>query len=242
MMYESINNTKIKNLKKLSQKKYRDKENLFLVEGEHLVNEANKVGILKEIILLSGKTTNIDCKTSYATKEVINYLSEVETPQNIIGICDKKNNVQIGSKVLVLDDIQDPGNLGTIIRSAVAFNFDTILLSNNSVDLYNSKVIRASQGMLFKINIIRTDIKEEIKKLKENNYQILATKVTDGKNIKLLEKNKKICIIMGNEGNGVSDEVLKLADDFIYIKMNGNCESLNVAVATSILLYELGSD
>ena len=240
MHIESISNQRIKETNKLKQKKYRDESGLFLVEGYHLVEEAYKVGILKEVF--STADINLDVPITYVTEEIIKYLSDVETPQNIIGVCRKLDNNTIGDKVVILDDIQDPGNLGTIIRSAVAFNFDTIILSENSVDVYNPKVVRASQGMLFKLNIIRKNIKETINDLKENNYQILATKVTDGKDVKSLEKNKKICIIMGNEGKGVSDDVLKLADDFIYIKMNDECESLNVAIATSILLYELGSE
>lgn len=240
MHIESISNQRIKETNKLKQKKYRDESGLFLIEGYHLVEEAYKAGILKEVFTTSN--INLDVPITYVTEEIIKYLSDVETPQNIIGVCRKLDNNTIGDKVVVLDDIQDPGNLGTIIRSAVAFNFDTIILSENSVDVYNPKVVRASQGMLFKLNIIRKNIKEIINDLKENNYQILATKVTDGKDVKSLEKNKKICIIMGNEGKGVSDDVLNLADDFIYIKMNDECESLNVAIATSILLYELGSE
>ncbi len=240
MHIESTSNQRIKETNKLKQKKYRDESGLFLIEGYHLVEEAYKAGILKEVFTTSN--INLDVPITYVTEEIIKYLSDVETPQNIIGVCRKLDNNTIGDKVVVLDDIQDPGNLGTIIRSAVAFNFDTIILSENSVDVYNPKVVRASQGMLFKLNIIRKNIKEIINDLKENNYQILATKVTDGKDVKSLEKNKKICIIMGNEGKGVSDDVLNLADDFIYIKMNDECESLNVAIATSILLYELGSE
>lgn len=242
MVYTSTNNTKIKDLKKLHEKKYRDKNNLFLVEGMHLVKEAYSSNILKEVILLEGETIDIDVPLSFASKEVIKYLSSVDTPQKVIGICTKKENSNLGDKVIALDDIQDPGNLGAIIRSAVAFNIDTIILSNNSVDLYNPKVIRASQGMLFKLNIIRGDLKQFIVNLKDENYKILATSVINGKNIKTIEKNKKLCIIMGNEGNGVSDEILSLSDEFIYIKMNEACESLNVAVATSIILYELGSE
>lgn len=238
-MIESINNSKIKELNKLKQKKYRDQLGLFLVEGYHLVAEAYNKGILKEV--LTTDKIDIDTNITYVNEDIIKYLSDVETPQNIIGVCYKKESEVIGNKVIMLDDIQDPGNLGTIIRSAVAFNFDTIILSENSVDLYNPKVIRASQGMIFKVNIIRTDLKEMLKKLKDDGFYILATKVTNGKNIKTLEKDKKICIIMGNEGNGVSDEILNMADEFVYIKMNENCESLNVGVATSILMYEIGS-
>lgn len=242
MIYTSTNNSNIKELRKLNEKKKRDELNKFLIEGEHLVREAYKQGILEEIIVLENTNLDIDIKTSYATKEVIKSLSSVQTPQNVIGVCKKMEKNELGNKIIMLDDIQDPGNLGAIIRSAVAFNIDTIIISNNSVDIYNPKVIRSTQGMMFNLNIIRTDLKEMVKKLKELDYHILSTNVTGGKNIKELEKRKKICIIMGNEGNGVSDELLNMSDEYIYIKMNEKCESLNVAVATSIILYELGSE
>ena len=154
-------------------------------------------------------------------------------------MCKKVEEKEIGNKVLVLDDIQDPGNFGTIIRSAVAFNIDTIVVSNNTVDLYNSKVIRASQGMLFNINIIRRDLNVFVPELKKEGYQIYATKVNGGKSLKTIEKMEKFAIIMGNEGAGVSDNLMNLANEYLYIDMNSNCESLNVAVATSIILYEL---
>ena len=242
MYIESLSNKKIKELNKLKTKKYRDQENLFLVEGYHLVREAYNAGILKEVLVLKDVDIDFDCNIIYTTEEILKYLSDVETPQNIIGVCKKIDNSKIGNKVVVLDDIQDPGNLGTIIRSSVAFNFDTIILSNNSVDLYNPKVIRSTQGMMFKVNIIRCDLNEVIPNLKKDGYRVLATKVTGGKDVKTLEKLEKLCIIMGNEGNGVKDSILSLSDDFIYIKMNSTCESLNVGVATSIILYELGSD
>lgn len=242
MYIESLSNKRIKELNKLKTKKYRDQENLFLVEGYHLVSEAYNAGILKEVLVLKDTEVSYDCNIIYTTEEVLKYLSDVDTPQNIIGVCNKIDNNKIGNKVVILDDIQDPGNLGTIIRSAVAFNFDTLILSNNSVDVYNPKVIRSTQGMLFKVNIIRCEIDKKISELKDDGYRVLATSVTNGKDVKTLEKLEKLCIIMGNEGNGVSDKILSLADDFIYIKMNDACESLNVGVATSILLYELGSD
>ena len=152
----------------------------------------------------------------------------------------KKQNQIKGNKILILDEIQDPGNLGTIIRTAVAFNIDTIILSKDTVDLYSPKVIRASQGMIFKINIVIADIIDAIKNLKEKNYEIIGTKVSSAKNLKSLEKMNKFVIIMGNEGNGVKKEILDLCDKHIYIKMNQNCESLNVAVATSIILFWVG--
>ena len=239
MIYTSTDNKKIKELKKLNIKKYRDQSNSFLVEGEHLVLEAYKKGLLEELFLEENTKLDLDVKTSYLSRNVIKFISELDNPSNIIGLCKKVEEKEIGNKVLVLDDIQDPGNFGTIIRSAVAFNIDTIVVSNNTVDLYNSKVIRASQGMLFNINIIRKDLNDFVPELKKQGYQIYATKVNGGKSLKTIEKMEKFAIIMGNEGAGVSASLMSLADSYLYIDMNSNCESLNVAVATSIILYEL---
>lgn len=240
MLYTNINNNKIKEIKKLNQKKYRDRANLFLVEGEHLVLEAYKKKMIKELILEQDEIFPLDVSTMYVTNDVINYISELETPQNIMAVCNKlEENDDFGDKVLLLDKIQDPGNLGTIIRSAVAFNIDTIILGNDTVDLYNSKVIRACQGLIFHINIVKRDLLEIIPKLKEKSHKIIGTRVTHGNSLKTLAKSEKFAIIMGNEGNGISEEVEELCDEFIYIDMNENCESLNVGVATSIILYEL---
>lgn len=240
MLYSNIKNEKIKNIKKLNQKKYRDKENLFIVEGEHLVLEAYKKGMIKELILEQNEIFPLDVPTIYVTNDVINYISELESPQPVLAVCNKLlEQENYGNRILALDEIQDPGNLGTIIRSAVAFNIDTIILSDDTVDLYNSKVIRASQGLLFHINIIRKNLLETIPKLKENNYQIIGTKVTHGNSLKSIAKFEKFVIIMGNEGKGISEDVQNLCDQFIYIDMNEACESLNVGVATSIILYEL---
>lgn len=240
MLYTSVDNQKIKDIRKLNQKKYRDKKSMFLIEGEHIVLEAYKTGNLKELILEQDTLFPLDIDTMYVTNNIINYISNLETPSNIMGICDKLGEKELGNRILILDEIQDPGNLGTIIRSAVAFNFDTIILGNNTVDLYNSKVIRASQGMLFHINIITRDLLEFIPKIKELKYKIYGTKVTHGENIKNISKEEKFAVVMGNEGNGVSEEVLELCDSFVYIEMNSVCESLNVGVAASIILYELG--
>ena len=239
MLYSSIDNNKIKDLKKLHNKKYRDKKGLFLVEGRHLVLEAYKSGYLKELLLEENEILPLDVMTYYMTNNVKNYLSELETPTNIIGVCEKKEGIIKGNRIVYLDCIQDPGNLGTIIRSCVAFNIDTLVLSRDCVDLYNSKVIRASQGLIFHLNIVIADINEFVPKLKDENYKIYGTKVTHGKSLKTIEKVSKFVIIMGNEGNGISELSSELCDEFIYIDMNDRCESLNVGVATSIILYEL---
>ena len=239
MLYSSIDNQKIKDIKKLYTKKYRDIESKFIVEGEHLVIEAYKKGLLEELILLENSNFKLDVKTSYVTLKVMKYISELDTAPNIIGICKKIESTKIGSKVLILDGIQDPGNLGTIIRSSVAFNIDTIILGKTCVSLYNSKVLRATQGMIFNVNILEKNLEEFIPKLKKDNYQILSTKVSGGKDIRNIKLNEKFALIMGSEGLGVSKDILDLSDEYVYISMNEACESLNVAVATSIILYEL---
>lgn len=237
MFISSIENPKIKELKKLKTKKYRDILGKFIIEGEHLINEAYNLGYLEEIYALENYECNLDVKINYVTKEILKYITDLETP-TIIGVAKKIEEKDIGNRLVILDDIQDPGNLGTIIRSSVAFNIDTIVLSNNSVDLYNDKVIRASQGMIFKINILRKDIIPFVSNIK-NDYYIYGTKVNGGNSLKKIEKHKKFVIIMGNEGKGMSSSLDNLCDEFIYIDMNENCESLNVGVATSIILYEL---
>lgn len=239
MLYTSIQNNKIKELKKLNKKKYRDETNLFLVEGEHLVREAYKAGNLKELFVLENKDFTLPVETHYLTSKVLSYITELETPSFVLGLCQKKEAIEnYGNRILLLDAIQDPGNLGTIIRSAVAFHVDTIIVSPDTVDIYNSKVLRASQGMIFHIPILIKDLQSEILKLK-SQYKIYGTKVTGGKNIKTVDKCQKFVIIMGNEGQGVKDSLLKLCDEYLYIEMDSQCESLNVGIATSIILYEL---
>ncbi len=237
MVYTSIDNDKIKQIKRLQVKKNRDNEGLFLVEGDHLVKEAYDTGLLKTLIVEENYDFNLEVDKIYCSSKVMKYLSELDTPKKVIGVCYKKNNEVTGNKILALDEIQDPGNLGTIIRSAVAFNIDTILLSKTCVDVYNSKVVRASQGMIFHINIVICDLKDTLNKLKD--FNIYGTKVTNGVSVKNVNKDSKYVIVMGNEGNGVSKEILDICNNYIYIDMNNNCESLNVAVATSIILYEL---
>lgn len=237
MLYTSSDNKYIKHIKKLNNKKYRDEYNEFLVEGEHLVLEAYKAGILKELILDENSSFKLDIPTNYVKSNILKEISELSNPSHIIGVCTKLKEKEIGNKILILDGVQDPGNLGTIIRSSVAFNIDTVVLGFDCVDLYNSKVLRSTQGMIFNVNIIKRDLVDFISSLKD--YKIYGTKVNGGKNLKNIEKAKKFAIIMGNEGNGVKEELLNKCDEYIYIDMNNTCESLNVGVATSIILYEL---
>ena len=241
MVITSTDNDRIKGYIKLKERKNRKKSNEFLVEGTHLVLEACKKGIVKEIILEEDASFITDLPIVYVSKEIMKKLSEMDTPSNVMAVCNMLDNKISGEKFLLLDDIQDPGNLGTIIRSAMAFNVDTIVLSPNTVDLYNPKVVRATQGMMFHINIVINDLKEVIEELKSRDIPIYGTRVDSGSDVRLLrdEKTDKYALIMGNEGNGVSTDILDMCDEYLYIKMNDKVESLNVGVATSILLYEL---
>lgn len=240
MVLESLENEKVKLWKKLSEKKYRDNYGVFIVEGYHLVMEAFRENLIEELILEENEDFPLDIKTTYVSKKIIKHVSNLESPSNIMAIVKKKEEKEIGSKVLLLDNIGDPGNLGAIIRSAVAFNIDTIVLSNDTVDLYNDKVVRSSQGMLFHINIIRTDLIPVINDLKASGCIVYGTEVTHGQNVKELKPVSKYALVMGNEGQGVKEEILDLCDEYLYINMNEACESLNVSVACSIILYQLG--
>ena len=242
MIITSLDNDNVKKWKKLCKKKYRDEFGIYLVEGEHLVEEAYKSGVLDKVIVLDGESYSYD-NIIYVSYEVMKALSSLDTPNRIMGICKKKESSELlGKRYLLLDGVQDPGNLGTIVRSAVAFNIDTIVLSNDTVDLYNPKVLRSTQGMIFHTNIIECDLIDVISKLHGKNITVYGTDVNNGIDARELSSLDKtsFALVMGNEGNGVRKEVKELCDKNLYINMNENVESLNVGVATSILLYELG--
>ena len=230
-MIESVNNPKIKEYSKLQSKKYRDESGLFIVEGDHLVEEALKKTQAVEIYSLDDSYTQV-------SESVMRKLSSLSTPPNVLAVCKKLEEGEIKGNVLILENLQDPGNLGTIIRSSVAFNIDTIILSKDCVDFYNVKVLRASEGMVFNINIVIRDLNEIIPKLKNKGYKVYTTNVVNGTDLSEVTIPDKYAIVMGNEGNGVTQETAMLCDEAIYIPMNKTCESLNVGIATSIILYE----
>lgn len=243
MVITSMDNEKIKKYKKLKKRKYRDEYDEFIVEGMHTVIEAFKCGLVIEVILEEDEALPLECPYVYVTKDIISKISTMDTPSTVMALCKKPEDKDIiGKKILLLDEIQDPGNLGTIIRSAKAFNIDTIVLSENSVDLYNPKVVRATQGMLFHINIIKRDLETAITIIKNMNIPVYGTNVNYGMDVSSLTKKDKkaYALIVGNEGNGVRNDISMMCDRNLYITMNDSVESLNVGVAASILLYELG--
>lgn len=230
-MIESVNNERIKRFSKLQNKKYRDLEGLFIVEGEHLVEEAKKKDLLVEVFSLDGSDGTI------VSEAVMRKLSGLKSVPKVLGIAKKPENTLIKGNILMLDGIQDPGNLGTIIRSAVAFNIDTIVASLDTVDVYNTKTLRSSEGMIFNINYVTADLENIIRHLKD--YNVYVTNVLNGESLDDIETKGNYALIVGNEGSGVRKNIQELATNTLYIPMNDKCESLNVAIATSIILYEL---
>ena len=241
MLITSVDNKKIKKYVSLKNSKSRREEGLFLVEGMHMCYEANKNNLLVDLLVLENTDISFSYpfEITYITSNVLKKVSSLTNPTTVIGVCKiNKNDTIIGEHILLLDDVQDPGNIGTIIRSSKAFNVDTIILSTNSVDIYNDKVLRSTQGMIFNMNIIYGDLLSIIPNLRDNGYMILGTNVNDGVDVRSI-KVDKYALVMGNEGQGVKPEIQDMCDKNLYINMNRDCESLNVAVATSILLYEI---
>lgn len=238
MLITSLTNDKVKELVKLKDKKYRDMNNEFFVEGKDLCDIAYESGLIRELFILDGYDNIYDgIPYTYVSLDVMKKISDMASVSEYFAVCSKKVETDIGKRMLILDDIQDPGNLGTIIRSAVAFNFDTIVLSTGTVDLYNPKVVRSTKGMLFNVNIVVRDITSFLDEL--DSYTVYGTDVTNGINIKNEKMSDKIAIVIGNEGRGMSEEVKSKCHKFIYLPMNDKCESLNAGVSASIIMYEV---
>ena len=251
----SKSNEKAKYIKSLNDKKGRQKNNAFYLEGIKVVNEVldrkEAINILfiacsKEILenvnggnnILERLKNHKDIEIIYFSKEVFESLTDTKTPQGILAVLEIPNYDKINEEenILVLDKVQDAGNMGTIIRSADAFGIKTIVCTKGTVDVYSQKVLRSTMGSILREKIIYLD---DISILKEKGYTLVGT-VLDEKSISLenLKISKKMAFIMGNEANGISKEIKKLCDIFVKIPMTGNAESLNVAVATSIILYK----
>ena len=235
MEITSTQNNKVKYWNNLKDKKFRDQEHKFLIEGDHLILEAKKLGLVLETISVVDKSADY-----FVTKEIMQKISDQKSISYNAAVVSFLPEDTINGNVLILDSIQDPGNLGTIIRSGVAFNITDIVLSDTSVDLYNPKVVRSTEGMIFHTNVLRRNLIEFIPTLKNLGYRIIGTDVNTGKVIKDISSDN-IAIVIGSEGNGISDEVKKLCDDFINIPINKTCESLNAGVAASILMYEVNN-
>lgn len=245
----SVTNARIKYFLSLTDKKNRTVEKRFLIEGFHLVEEALKSKYLETVISTSEEVLKQfpSCQRYLVTEQIIDKLSSTKNPQPILGVVkmldnsvSKLNNIikKKEVRIVLLDDVNDPGNLGTIIRTTAALGYDAIVMSPNTVDLYNEKVIRSTQGVLFKLPIIKSSLEDIILLFKQNNIKCFGTSLQKAKALEQIDKPIRFAICFGNEARGMSDNILNLMDQNIKIDMANDVESLNVGIAAGIILYQ----
>lgn len=234
---KSRQNELVKEVAKLSDAKARKDQKLFKVDGFHLFEMAKEANLIHSVFTLKEiKDLDKNIPQYLVSEEVLEKLSSSKTPQGVVTVCNLLKEKAIKSdKVLYLDDVSDPGNLGTILRTALAFGYDDVILSKNCCSIYNDKSLQASQGAIFKLNIA---IDSDLASLKQEGYKVYATEIKGSESLDQVGKPEKLVLVLGNEAHGVGQEILKLADQRIRIDIL-NIESLNVAIAGAIAMYKL---
>lgn len=235
MRITSVNNQLIKDVVKLHQKKYRKQTGLFVVEGYHLYEEARQAGAIKQVFTTDETIVGED--VVYVTQSVLEKLAQVKQPQGVLTVCHQPTGQEVTEKILLLDHIQDPGNLGTLLRSALAFGFRTIVL-DETVDVFNDKVLRSTQGAIFHLNLHLQSIASFMEEHTIHTY--FGTAMT-GTFLDDINPPMNFGIVLGNEGSGVAPELLEKTLFNITIPME-QTESLNVGVAGSIIMYHLRNE
>ena len=253
MIITSKDNETIKHIRKLKEKKYRDEYGEYIIEGTKLINEAIAENLDVKTIIVCDNCKSEAIKPNsmyeiaklnciYADEKVFNTITEVKSPQGILAVVGKnikEKRIDYNEDLIViLDDIQDPGNLGTILRTVDSAGLKQIIVSKKSGDIYNSKVIRSTMGAIFRVNVIESDdLISTIKEIKKHKFTVATTSLDTDQSIYDINY-KKTAIVIGNEANGVSKEVQEISDKKIKIPMLGKTESLNASVATGIVIYE----
>ena len=235
-------NSVVKNAKKLHQKKYR--KSAYLIEGWHLFEEAVQAGVtIEKIFALESYRDQLATfpQTIWVSEEILLDLADSQTPQGIVAIVQKE---EVGlpdlhqGKFLFLEDVQDPGNVGTMIRTADAAGFTGVIVSDKSADIYSLKTLRSMQGSHFHLPIYRMPLASFVEEAKKSNLPILATTLSrESKDYRELSSLENFVLVMGNEGQGISSVMAESADQLVHIGMKGQAESLNVAVAAGILMF-----
>lgn len=235
-------NSVVKNAKKLHQKKYR--KSTYLIEGWHLFEEAVQAGVtIEKIFALESYRDQLAAfpQTVWVSEEVLLDLADTQTPQGIVAVIQKE---EVGlpdlhqGKYLFLEDVQDPGNVGTMIRTADAAGFTGVIVSDKSADIYSLKTLRSMQGSHFHLPIYRMPLVSFVEEAKKSNLPILATTLSrESKDYRELSSLENFVLVMGNEGQGISSVMAESADQLVHIGMKGRAESLNVAVAAGILMF-----
>lgn len=250
----SKDNEVVKHIKKLKEKKYRDLNKEYIIEGIKVIKEAiNEKVDIKQIVICENCINNeiipkdimyeiAKYECIYVTEKIFNTLTDVSTPQGILAIISKSaqtNEISYDEDIIVaLDDIQDPGNLGTILRTIDSIGIKQVIISDKTADAYNPKVIRSTMGAIFRVKIIESkNLKETLETIKKNKFQIVVTSLQTNNSVYDIDYNKKV-IVIGNEANGVEKQIQDIADKKVKIPMLGKTESLNASVATGIILYE----
>ena len=255
-MITSKENELIKHIRSLSQKKYRDEYKEYIVEGIKMVKESIKYATVKCIIVcekLFDDSKDIDTlkkaniRLEFVSKTVFDTITDTKTPQGVLAVVEQTIHEKINIKALekdktifALDNIQDPGNLGTIIRTLDSAGFKNLIVSQDTVDVYNPKVVRSTMGAIFRINIfcVSSELIDTLNSLKSDGYKIIITSLEAKNYIYDIDFNERGIIVIGNESKGVSSGIQSIADEKYKIPMIGKTESLNAAVATSIIAYE----
>ena len=247
-LIQSRDNPQFKSFKRLLTRKYRDREGLYLIEGRRMVDDAIEKGMPIELLIV--RVTETDYEARYKDYPMVlledscfEELSDTVNSQGIIGIVrqPKGTAIDYGMPILILDQIQDPGNMGTIIRTAVSSGINQIIMIKGSVDVYNQKVVRSTAGAVFSARLIQSaDGDELIRDLREKGYQIIGSSLEQAVSFVEVSDSPLSALIIGYEGNGIDPNRLKMTDFNVSIPIRGAVESLNAAVAAGILIYEWG--
>ncbi|MDH2431458.1 RNA methyltransferase [Pokkaliibacter sp. MBI-7] len=242
----STQNPQVKAWKKLQTRKYRQQSRQFLVEGHHLVEEALKqAGRVEELLLVEGQPVPAGSAGVVLTQispEVMKAITDTETPQGVAAICRMQEEATVltsGQRFLLLDAVQDPGNLGTMIRTADAAGLDGVILGDGCVDPYNPKVLRSAQGSHFHLPLWHQALPEVLATLNQRDVPVFGSALRKAVPFQQIPSQPRFGLIMGNEGSGVSDVLLDQTRSNLFIPLYGQSESLNVAIAAGILLYHL---
>lgn len=248
MYITSASNNIVKEILSLKNKKFRDELGLFSIEGKKQIDEIPAEWNIKYLVAVKGFENKIPNKNKvyFVSDSIFKKISSTVSPQGIMAVVEKKKfNIKdiIAAKdglFVILDCLQDPGNLGTIIRSSAAFDVNGIFISKNSTDVYSSKVVRSAMGAIFKVPIVtECDVEEILKILKNKNITVYSLDIAAQKYISETDFKNSSAIIIGNEANGIEEKIINMADERIKIKMVKNMDSLNASVACSVALYEI---
>ena len=241
----SLKNPKVQAWKSLNSKKGREEQHAFLVESPKMVQEALASGLkVNAVLLREDLAGNFDLPAGIPAfvlpGHVFNSISETKTPQGVAAVLDLETKPAAGPRLLALDGVQDPGNVGTIIRTADAAGFSGILFSRECADLFSPKVLRATMGSVFRLGFsFPPSLPESLEALKKKGYSVLSSQLDGEPFYERSQIAPSFVLIIGNEGNGVSDEVKAVATHRLCLPMRGGAESLNAAVAAGIMMYDL---